>query len=82
MGKRPRFFLLNATRSQIFDLKEKYQILLLKIEALKNSLEEEISYLDEKSLREAIDSIFAQASDIAKNLQDIKSEREDSIYEN
>ncbi len=82
MGKRPRFFLLNATRSQIFDLKEKYQILLLKIEALKNNLEEEIPYLDEKSLREAIDSIFAQASDIAKNLQDIKSEREDSIYEN
>ena len=54
------------------EIRDKYQRLLVNIEALNISLAEEMPQYDEKSLKDAIDQIFAIASDLAEDLRAFK----------
>jgi hypothetical protein len=53
-------------------IRDKYQRLLVNIEALKNSLAEEVPILDEKTLKEAIDRLFNMAVEIARDLREFE----------
>jgi hypothetical protein len=53
-------------------IRDKYQRLLVNIEALKNTLAEEVPVLDEKTLKEAVDRMFEMAVEIARDLREFE----------
>jgi hypothetical protein len=59
---------LPLAEAKIFDIREKYQILLLRIETLKAALDEEV-IMDERELKEAIDEINKLAGIVAEDLR-------------
>jgi hypothetical protein len=53
-------------------IRDKYQRLLISIEALDSSLNQDLPQFDERTLKEAVSHIFGLARDIAEELQDFE----------
>lgn len=63
---------MDESERKLGAIRDKYQRLLISIEALKNSLDQEIPAFDEKTLKETVEHIFVLASDIGDDLRELK----------
>ena len=63
---------MDEAQRKLGDIRHKYQRLLINIEALKNSLDEELPVHDEKTLKDTIDHIFELASELAQDLREFE----------